>query len=37
MTKHFEYWAFGKDMENINLKTLKNNEVTDLSLKFYLG
>lgn len=35
MTKHFGYWVFGKDMENINLTTLANNGVTDLFLNFY--
>ena len=34
-TKHFGYWVFGKDMENVNLKTLKNNGVTDIFLNFY--
>lgn len=33
--KHFGYWVFGKDMENVNLKTLKNNGVTDIFLNFY--
>ena len=34
-TKHFGYWVFGKDMESVNLKTLKNNGVTDIFLNFY--
>ena len=34
-TKHFGYWVFGKDMNNVNLKTLKNNGVTDIFLNFY--
>lgn len=33
--KHFGYWVFGKDMENVNLKTLSNNGVTDIFLNFY--
>lgn len=35
MTKHFGYWVFGRDMENVNLKTLANNGITDLFLNFY--
>lgn len=33
--KRFGYWVFGKDMENVNLKTLSNNGVTDIFLNFY--
>lgn len=33
---HFGYWVFGKDMESVNLKTLKNNGVTDIFLNFYV-
>lgn len=33
--KHFGYWVFGKDMENVNLKTLSNNGITDIFLNFY--
>lgn len=33
--KHFGYWVFGRDMENINLKTLADNGVTDIFLNFY--
>ena len=34
-SKHFGYWVFGKDMNNIDLKTFKNNGVTDIFLNFY--
>lgn len=34
MTKHFGYWVFGRDMNNVNLKTLKNNGVTDIFLNY---
>ena len=34
MTKHFGYWVFGRDMNNVNLKTFKNNGVTDIFLNY---
>lgn len=34
-SKHFGYWVFGKDMNNLDLKALKNNGVTDIFLNFY--
>lgn len=34
-TKHFGYWIFGKDMNNVNPKSLKNIGVTDIFLNFY--
>lgn len=34
-SKHFGYWVFGKDMNSLNLKALKNNGVTDIFLNFY--
>ena len=35
MTKHFGYWIFGKDMENVNLKALNKNGITDIFLNYY--
>ena len=32
---HFGYWVFGKDMNNVNLKTLHNNGITDIFLNYY--
>ena len=32
---HYGYWVFGKDMNNVDLKTLKNNGITDIFLNFY--
>ena len=34
-TRHFGYWVFGRDMNNVNLETLKKNGVTDIFLNFY--
>lgn len=34
-SKHFGYWVFGKDMNTLDLKALKNNGVTDIFLNFY--
>ena len=34
-SKHFGYWVFGKDMNSLDLKALKNNGVTDIFLNFY--
>ena len=33
--KNFGYWVFGRDMNNVNLETLKNNGVTDIFLNYY--
>lgn len=33
--KHFGYWVFGKDMNNVPLETLKKNGVTDIFLNYY--
>lgn len=35
MTKHFGYWIFGKDMNKVNLGTLKKIGVTDVFLNYY--
>ena len=32
---HFGYWVFGKDMNSVNLQSLKNNGVTDIFLNYY--
>ena len=34
-TKHFGYYVFGKDMNNVNLTTLKKNGITDIFLNYY--
>ena len=31
---HFGYWVFGRDMLNVNLKTMKDNGVTDIFLNY---
>lgn len=33
--KHFGYWIFGKDMNNVNITQLKKFGVTDVFLNFY--
>lgn len=33
--RHFGYWVFGRDMTNVNLNSLKNNNVTDILLNYY--
>ena len=33
--KHFGYWVFGKNMENVNIETFKKNGVTDIFLNYY--
>ena len=35
MTKHFGYWVFGKDMNNVNLENFKKKGVTDIFLNYY--
>ena len=35
MSKHFGYWVFGKDMNNVDLDECKNNGVTDIFLNYY--
>ena len=35
MTRHFGYWIFGKDMNKVNLGTLKKIGVTDVFLNYY--
>ena len=35
MSKRFGYWVFGKDMEKVNLETMKKNGVTDVFLNYY--
>lgn len=34
-TKHFGYFVFGKDMNNVDLAKLKKNGVTDIFLNYY--
>jgi len=34
-TKHFGYFVFGKDMNNVDLTKLKKNGVTDIFLNYY--
>ena len=33
--KNFGYWVFGRDMDNVNLETFKNNGITDIFLNYY--
>ena len=33
--KHYGYWVFGKDMNNVNLEALKNKGITDIFLNYY--
>lgn len=33
--EHFGYWVFGKDMNNVNLDSLKSKGVTDIFLNYY--
>ena len=35
MSKRFGYWVFGKDMEKVNLETMKKSGVTDIFLNYY--
>lgn len=35
MSKHFGYWVFGKDMNNVDLQDCKNKGVTDIFLNYY--
>ncbi len=32
---NYGYWIFGKDMDKVNLETLKNNGITDIFLNYY--
>lgn len=33
--KHYGYWVFGRDMDNVNLEALKNKGITDIFLNYY--